>query len=87
MSHLEPSSVDVRTLAGHPLVRNGGTSRLRRVAPARPPGPIRAGGLFAEMAEMAELRRSGPLSPEEMTAVYARHDQLMVGARAARSRR
>ena len=30
-------------------------------------------------AEMAELRRSGrTLSPEEMTAFYARHDQVMV---------
>ncbi|MGY1594891.1 cupin domain-containing protein [Geodermatophilus sp. SYSU D00708] len=30
-------------------------------------------------AEMAELRRSGrQLSPEEMTAFYARHDQVMV---------
>jgi hypothetical protein len=29
--------------------------------------------------EMAELRRSGrTLTPEEMTAFYARHDQVMV---------
>jgi hypothetical protein len=31
--------------------------------------------------EMAELRRSGrTLTPEEMTALYARHDQVMAGA-------
>ena len=31
--------------------------------------------------EMAELRRSGrTLTPEEMTAFYARHDQVMVDA-------
>ena len=30
-------------------------------------------------AELAELRRSGrTLTPEEMTAFYARHDQVMV---------
>jgi hypothetical protein len=32
-------------------------------------------------SEMAELRRSGrTLTPEEMTAFYARHDQVMVDA-------
>ena len=31
--------------------------------------------------EMAELRRSGrTLTPEELTAFYARHDQVMVDA-------
>ena len=155
MSHVEPSLVDVRTLAEHPLIRNGDTSRLRMVAPGsatagrfglveyhvapHSPGAaphfhstfsesfyvlsgeltIYAGGawtpyvegdyalvheggahgfrndgdewvsfliLFAPgiaretfFAEMAELRRSGrTLPPEEMTAFYARHDQVMV---------
>ena len=155
MSHLDPSLVDVRTAADHPLISNGQTSRLRMVAPGsatagryglleyhvapHSPGAaphvhstfsesffvlsgeltIYAGGtwtpfsagdyalvheggahgfrndgdewatfliLFAPgiarenfFAEMAELRRSGrTLSPEEMTAFYARHDQVMV---------
>ena len=33
MSHLDPSLVDVRTLADHPLIGNGRTSSLRMVAP------------------------------------------------------
>jgi hypothetical protein len=33
MSHVDPALVDVRTLADHPLVPNGETSRLRMVAP------------------------------------------------------
>jgi len=40
-----------------------------------------APGIARELffAEMAELRRSGrTLAPEEMTAFYARHDQVMV---------
>jgi quercetin dioxygenase-like cupin family protein len=155
MSHLDPSLVDVRTAAEHPLISNGETSRLRMVAPGsatagryglleyhvapHSPGAaphvhstfsesffvlsgeltIYAGGAWAPFAagdyalvheggahgfrndgdewatflilfapgiarenffaEMAELRRSGrTLSPEEMTAFYARHDQVMV---------
>ena len=156
MSHPDPSSlVDVRTLADHPLISNGETSRLRMVAPGsatagryglveyhvapHSPGaaphyhqtfsesffvlsgeltvygdgawrPFRAGDyaivheggahgfrndgdeeaafliLFAPgiardnfFLEMAELRRSGrTLGPEELTAFYARHDQVMV---------
>ena len=155
MSHLDPSLIDVRTVAAHPLVANGETSRLRMVATGsatagryglleyhvapHSPGAaphvhstfsesffvlsgeltIYAGGmwtpysrgdyalvheggahgfrndgdewtsfliLFAPgiarenfFAEMAELRRSGRTpSPEEMTAFYARHDQVMV---------
>ena len=155
MSHLDPALVDVRTLADHPLISNGATSKLRMVAPARSrpagtacssttsrrtaparrrtstrrsrspstscPGeltvyhagewtPFGAGDfalvheggahgfrndgdewatfliLFAPgiarenfFLEMAELRRSGrTLTPEEMTAFYARHDQVMV---------
>ena len=156
MSHPDPSSlVDVRTLADHPLISNGETSRLRMVAPGsatagryglveyhvapHSPGaaphyhqtfsesffvlsgeltvygdgawrPFRSGDyaivheggahgfrndgdeeaafliLFAPgiarenfFLEMAELRRSGrTLGPEELTAFYARHDQVMV---------
>ena len=33
MSHLDPALVDVRTLADHPLISNGSTSKLRMVAP------------------------------------------------------
>ena len=154
VSHPEPGTVVVRTLAEHPLVE-AGSSALRMVAPGsetagrfglveyrlapRSPGaaphyhqtfsesfyvlsgeltvyadgawrPHSAGDfalvhergvhgfsndgdepaafliLFAPgiarehfFAEMAELRRSGrTLSPEEMTAFYARHDQVMV---------
>jgi hypothetical protein len=33
MSHVDPALVDVRTLADHPLVPNGETSKLRMVAP------------------------------------------------------
>ncbi|WP_409333099.1 cupin domain-containing protein [Trujillonella humicola] len=154
MTHLDPSLVDVRTLADHPL-RGAGPSALRMVAP----GTVTAGrfGLveyrlaahsggaephyhrtFSEsfyvvsgeltlyagdrwqacragdfalaheggvhgfrndsgepatflilftpgvareafFAELAELRRSGRRpGPEEMTAFYARHDQVMV---------
>ena len=157
MSHVDPALVDVRTLADHPLVPNGETSRLRMVAPGsatagryglveyhvapnspgamphfhrtfsesffvlsgeltiyaagvwRPYGPgdyalVHEGGahgfrndgdewasfliLFAPgiarenfFFELAELRRSGrTLTPEEMTAFYARHDQVMVDA-------
>jgi quercetin dioxygenase-like cupin family protein len=147
MSHVDPTLVDVRTLADHPLVSNGATSRLRMVAPGSvtagryspgavphyhrtfsesfyvlsgeltvyhagswdPFGPgdyalVHEGGahgfrndgdewasfliLFAPgiareqfFLEMAELRRSGrTLTPEEMTAFYARHDQVMVDA-------
>lgn len=155
MSHLDPALVDVRTLADHPLISNGPTSKLRMVAPGAatagryglleyhvapnspgagphfhttfsesffvltgqltvfhagqwlPFGPgdyalVHEGGahgfrndgdewtsfliLFAPgiarenfFTEVAELRRSGrTLSPEEMTAFYARHDQVMV---------
>jgi mannose-6-phosphate isomerase-like protein (cupin superfamily) len=155
VSHPDPSTVDVRTLADNPLVSNGPTSSLRMVAPGSvtagryglleyrvaplspgaaphfhrtfsesfyvlsgeltvyhegswdPFGPgdyalVHEGGahgfrndgdeeaafliLFAPgiarenfFYEMAELRRSGrTLSPEEMTAFYARHDQVMV---------
>jgi quercetin dioxygenase-like cupin family protein len=155
MSHSDPSLVDVRSVAEHPLIGNGPTSSLRMVAPGsvtggryglleyrvaphspgaaphvhgtfsesfyvlsgrltiyaggswQPHGPgdyalVHEGGahgfrndgddeaafliLFAPgiarenfFAEMAELRRSGrTLSPEEMTAFYARHDQVMV---------
>ena len=155
MSHPEPSLVDVRALAEHPLVPNGESSRLRMVAPGsatagryglveyhlapNSPGAaphvhstfsesfyvlsggltLYAGGawtphgagdyvlvheggahgfrndgdewvsfliLFAPgiarenfFAELTELRRSGrTLGPEEMTAFYARHDQVMV---------
>jgi quercetin dioxygenase-like cupin family protein len=155
MSHPDPSLVDVRTLADHPLIDNGGAGRLRVVAPGsatagrfglveyhvapHSPGAaphvhstfsesfyvlsgqltlysggawspyaegdfalVHEGGahgfrndgdewvsfliLFAPgiareqfFAELAELRRSGrTLSPEEMTAFYARHDQVMV---------
>ena len=35
MTHLDPSLVDVRTLADHPLVSNGPTSSLRMVAPGK----------------------------------------------------
>ena len=154
MSHPDPSLVDVRTLADHPLTESGRAS-LRMVAPGavtagrfglaemrlapRSPGaaphyhstfsesfyvlsgelslyvdgawrPYRPGDfalvhetgvhgfrndgdeetsfliLFAPgiarenfFAEMAELRRSGRQpTPEEMTAFYARHDQVMV---------
>ncbi len=157
MSHPDPGLVDVRTLADHPLISNGETSRLRMVAPGkvtagryglveyhvapRSPGasphyhqtfsesfyvlsgeltvnhagewtPFCAGdyalvheggahgfrndgdewtsflilfapGIARELffTELAELRRSGrTLSPEEMTAFYARHDQVMVDA-------
>ena len=156
MSHVDPALVDVRTLAEHPLISNGETSRLRMVAPGRAtagryglleyhvaphsPGasphfhrtfsesfyvltgeltiyaagawqPYRPGDyalvheggahgfrndgdewasfliLFAPgiaresfFTEMAEIRRSGrTLTPEELTAFYARHDQVMVG--------
>jgi uncharacterized cupin superfamily protein len=155
MSHLDPALVDVRTLADHPLISNGETSKLRMVAlgaatagryglveyhvaphsPGAAPhfhstfsesfyvlsgeltvfhtgewqpfGPgdfalVHEGGahgfrndgddeaafliLFAPgiarekfFFEMAELRRSGrTLTPEELTAFYARHDQVMV---------
>jgi quercetin dioxygenase-like cupin family protein len=155
VSHPEPGTAVVRTLAEHPMVGAGPTSALRMVAPGsqtagrfglveyrlapRSPGaaphvhqtfsesfyvlsgrltvyadgawrPCSAGDfalvhergvhgfrndgdepadflvLFAPgiareqfFAEMAELRRSGrTLSPEEMTAFYARHDQVMV---------
>ncbi len=155
MSHLDPGLVDVRTVADHPLVGNGATSRLRMVAPGsatagryglleyhvapHSPGAaphfhqtfsesfyvlsgeltifaagawqpygagdyalVHEGGahgfrndgdewtsfliLFAPgiarerfFLELAELRRSGrTLTPEEMTAFYARHDQVMV---------
>jgi quercetin dioxygenase-like cupin family protein len=157
MSHLDPALVDVRTVADHPLVSNGRTSKLRMVAPGSAPSrrfglveyhvapnspgaaphfhrtfsesffvlsgrltvfhtgewqPYGAGDfalvheggahgfrndgdewasfliLFAPgiarenfFLEMAELRRSGrTLTPEEMTAFYARHDQVMVDA-------
>lgn len=157
MSHPDWSLVDVRSLADHPLIDNGHTSRLRmvaagsatagrfglveyRVAPHSPGAAphfhqtfsesfyvlsgqltlyadgawtpyshgdfalVHEGGahgfrndgdeevsfliLFAPgiarehfFAEMAELRRSGrTLTPEEMTALYARHDQVMVEA-------
>ncbi len=33
MSHLDPSLVDLRTVADHPLIGNGETSSLRMVAP------------------------------------------------------
>jgi quercetin dioxygenase-like cupin family protein len=158
MSHPDPSLVDVRTNALHPLVDNGGASSLRMVAPgavtkgryglveyrvaARSAGaaphyhqtfsesfyvltgeltiyadgrwqPCRPGDyalvhetgvhgfrndgdeetsfliLFAPgiarenfFAEMAELRTRGrgpgEMTPEERTAFYARHDQVMV---------
>ena len=155
MSLVDPALVDVRTLAYHPLVANGETSRLRMVAPGaitagryglveyhvapqspgamphvhrtfsesfyvlsgeltiyaagswRSYGPgdyalVHEGGangfrndsdewtsfliLFAPgiarerfFLELAELRRSDrTLTPEEMTAFYARHDQVMV---------
>ena len=155
MSHLDPSLVDVRTVADHPLIGNGETSSLRIVAPGsatagryglveyhvaphspgaaphyhqtfsesfyvlsgrltvyaagdwQPLGPgdyalVHEGGahgfrndgddeaefliLFAPgiarenfFGELAELRRSGrTLAPEEMTAFYARHDQVMI---------
>jgi mannose-6-phosphate isomerase-like protein (cupin superfamily) len=155
MSHLDPSLVDVRTVADHPLVGNGATSSLRMVAPGsstagryglleyrvaphspgaaphyhqtfsesfyvvsgqltvyaagewQPLGPgdyalVHEGGahgfrndgdeeaafliLFAPgiarenfFGELAELRRNGrTLTPEEMTAFYARHDQVMI---------
>ena len=149
MSHPDPGTAVVRTLAEHPLVDAGETSALRMVAPGsetagrfglveyrlapRSPGaaphyhqtfsesfyvlsgrltvyadgawrPYSAGDfalvhehgvhgfrndgdepadfliLFAPgIAEMAELRRSGRTpTPEEMTAFYARHDQVMV---------
>ena len=155
MTHLDPSLVDVRTLADHPLVSNGPTSSLRMVAPGKvtagryglveyrvaprsagaaphyhstfsesfyvlsgeltvyhagswdPFGPgdlalVHDGGahrfrnhrdeeavfliLFAPgiarenfFLEMAEIRRSGrTLTPEQLTAFYARHDQVMV---------
>jgi quercetin dioxygenase-like cupin family protein len=154
MSHPDPSLVDVRTVAEHPLVEDGGTG-LRMVATGsvtdgrfglveyrlgprsggasphyhrtfsesfyvlsgrltlyadggwRPYGPgdfalvhergvhgfrndgdepasfliLFAPGIAREQffAEMAELRRSGRTpTPEEMTAFYARHDQVMV---------
>jgi hypothetical protein len=52
------------------------------------PHPLCAGHLFAPgiarelfFTELAELRRRGrTLTPEEMTAFYARHDQVMVDA-------
>jgi quercetin dioxygenase-like cupin family protein len=155
VSHPDPGTAVVRTLAEHPLVDAGETSALRMVAPGsetagrfglveyrlapRSPGaaphyhqtfsesfyvlsgrltvyadgawrPYSAGDfalvhehgvhgfrndgdepadfliLFAPgiarehfFAEMAELRRSGRTpTPEEMTAFYARHDQVMV---------
>ncbi len=155
MSHLDPSLVDVRTLADNPLISNGATSSLRMVAPGsrtagrfglveyrcapHSPGagphyhqtfsesfyvlsgeltvfhagkwePFRPGDfalvheggahgfrndgdewatfliLFAPgiarekfFLEMAEIRRSGrKLTSEELTAFYARHDQVMV---------
>jgi quercetin dioxygenase-like cupin family protein len=155
MSHLDPALVDVRTLADHPMISHGETSRLRMVAPGKATGgryglveyhvaphspgaaphyhstfsesfyvlsgeltiyaagawrPYGAGDyalvheggahgfrndgdewatfliLFAPgiarenfFSEIAELRRSGrTLTPEEMTAFYARHDQVMV---------
>ncbi|MCW2633864.1 MAG: Cupin 2 conserved barrel domain protein [Blastococcus sp.] len=155
MSHGDPALVDLRTLAEHPLIDNGGTSSLRPVAPGsatagryglfeyrvapHSPGAaphfhqtfsesffvlsgqltvyaagewqalvagdfalVHEGGahgfrndgdeetafliLFAPgiarenfFLEMAELRRSGrTLTYEEMTAFYARHDQVMV---------
>jgi quercetin dioxygenase-like cupin family protein len=155
MSHPDPALVDVRTLADHPLVGDGGAGALRMVAPGaatagrfglvemrlRPhaPGaaphyhstfsesfyvlagelslyvdggwrPYRPGdfalvhergvhgfrndgeqdaaflilftpGIAREnfFAELAELRRSGrEPSAAEMTAFYARHDQVMV---------
>jgi hypothetical protein len=57
--HPDPSRVDVRTVADHPLVSNGATSSF--------------------FAELAEPRRSGrTLGPDEMTASYARHAQVMV---------
>ena len=154
MSHPDPSLVDVRTVADHPLVEDRGTG-LRMVAPGsltdgrfglveyrlgprsggaaphyhqtfsesfyvlsgqltlyadgawRPYRPgdfalvhergvhgfrndgdepasfliLFAPGIAREQffAEMAELRRSGRTpTPEEMTAFYARHDQVMV---------
>ena len=157
MSHLEPALVDVRTLADHPLIPHGETSRLRMVAPGKvtagryglveyqvaPHSPgaaphyhstfsesfyvlsgaltvyhagewtpfgagdfalVHEGGahgfrndgdewatfliLFAPgiarekfFLEMAEIRRSGrKLTAEELTAFYARHDQVMVDA-------
>jgi quercetin dioxygenase-like cupin family protein len=157
MSHVDAALADVRTLADHPLVSNGETSKLRMVAPGavtagryglveyhvapRSPGAaphfhqtfsesfyvlsgeltiyaagswrpygtgdyalVHEGGahgfrndgdewasfliLFAPgiarerfFLELAELRRSGrTLTPEEMTAFYARHDQVMVDA-------
>lgn len=155
MSHPDPALTDVRTLADHPLVAGGPTTRLRMVATGAITGrrfglveyhlaPRSAGAsphyhqtfsesfyvlsgsltLFANggwqpygagdfalvhergvhgfrndgdepasflilfapgiareqfFAETAELRRSGrKLTPEEMTAFYARHDQVMV---------
>jgi mannose-6-phosphate isomerase-like protein (cupin superfamily) len=155
MSHLDPSLIDVRTVADHPPISNGPTSSLRLVAPGsatagryglfeyrvaphspgaaphvhrtfsesfyvlsgrltvyaggawQPYGPgdyalVHEGGahgfrndgddevsfliLFAPgiarerfFLEMAELRRSGrTLTEAEMTAFYARHDQVMV---------
>ena len=155
MSHLDPSLVDLRTVADHPLVSDGGSSRLLMIAPGSatsgryglveyhlPPHsagaaphvhqtfsesfyvlsgeltlyaggrwqPYRPGdfalahergvhgfrndsdepasflilftpGIAREefFAEMAEMRRSGRRpGPEEMTAFYARHDQVMV---------
>ena len=155
MSHPEPSLVDVRTVADHPLIRNGDSSRLRMVAPgsatagrfglveyhvaphspgaaphfhrtfsesfyvlygrmtlyvdgawtAYGPGDFAiahergvhgfrndgdeptsvlilfAPGIAREafFAEMAEIGRSGRRpSKEEMAAIYARHDQVMV---------
>ena len=61
MSHPEPSLVDVRTLADHPLSDTAWWS-----APWLPGRP-------------AQLRRGGRQpSPEEMTAFYAGHDQVMV---------
>ena len=103
---MDPSLVDLRTVADHPLVGNGELT-VYAAGEWQPLGPgdlalVHEGGahgfrndgdeeaafliLFAAgiawenfFGEPAELRRSGrTLTPEEMTAFYARHDQVMV---------
>jgi hypothetical protein len=62
MSLLEPGLHEVRTLADHPFVDAGAGRDLRMVAT----GSITA-GRFGRMP-----------TAEELAAIYARHDQVMV---------
>ena len=74
MSHLDPSLVDLRTVADHPLIGNGETSSLRMVAP----GSATAGRYGLVEYRLAPQSPGRTLTPEEMTAFYARHDQVMI---------